>query len=250
MPDLEARSLRRSLEPSPSGGDPVYLFTGCVMDAWLRDTHRAAQRVIEAAGGSVKLPHPGADCCGALHLHAGRIEEARSLAARVTAAFPGTEPVLVDSAGCGAVMKDYDRLLDSDAAADFAARVVDVHEWLTRRDIAGLVQTGEPVVVQDPCHLRHVQGAHHAVREVLGRAFVVAETDDEGQCCGAGGVYRTFQPDLAGAIRDRKIAALERAGGADPLVASANPGCMLHLRDAGVRVRHPVEILSSAIQEV
>ena len=54
----------------PSGGD-VWLFTGCVMDAWMRDVHAATQRVIEATGATVAIPGAGAACCGALHIHAG-----------------------------------------------------------------------------------------------------------------------------------------------------------------------------------
>ena len=63
------------------------------------------------------------------------------------------------------------------------------------------------MVVQDPCHLRHVQRADGAVRAVLAAAYVVVETDDDGLCCGAGGAYAALQPDLATSIRDRKVEA-------------------------------------------
>ena len=52
-------------------GTDVWLFTGCVMDAWMRDVHADVQRVVEAVGAGVALPDPGAACCGALDLHAG-----------------------------------------------------------------------------------------------------------------------------------------------------------------------------------
>jgi glycolate oxidase iron-sulfur subunit len=99
--------------------------------------------------------------------------------------------------------------------------------------------------VQDPCHLRHVQKAHDHVRTVL-RPFVeVVELDDEGLCCGAGGAYAAQHPELAGAIRDRKVAAILRSGAA--VVASANPGCAMHLAAAGLVVRHPFELIDEAI---
>ena len=79
-----------------------------------------------------------------------------------------------------------------------------------------------PVTVQDPCHLRHVQRAHLPVRTVLAAVADVVELDDEGLCCGAGGAYSALQPELAGEIRERKLAAIERAG--PQVVASANPG--------------------------
>lgn len=247
VPRLRARSLVQRLRASAGSGEPVVLFPGCVMDAWMRDTHRAAVRVVEHAGGAVRLPRRGADCCGALHMHAGRTGEARRLAARVVASMPGDAPVLVDSAGCAAAMKDYGRLLGTPSAASFASRVRDIHEWLSGREIVGVRATGRRVVVQDPCHLRHVQRADAAVREVLAPAYTLAETDDGGLCCGAGGAYAVLQPGLAGRIRDRKVEALERAGGRGAVVASANPGCVMHLRAAGVDARHPLDLLAEAL---
>lgn len=248
VPPLEARALARPLRPSPRPGEPVVLFPGCVMDAWLRDVHRATVRVLESAGAAVSLPQSGPACCGALHLHAGRRGEARALARRLIASLPGEAPVLVNSAGCGAVMKDYGRLVGTPEAAAFAARVLDVHEWLAGRTISGVHATGVRVVVQDPCHLRHVQRVHGAVRAVLGRAYQLVETGDDGLCCGAGGLYSLTHTTLARRIRERKVEALRRAGGPDPLVASANPGCLLHLAGAGVRVRHPMELLAAALE--
>jgi glycolate oxidase iron-sulfur subunit len=228
-----------------SGGD-VWLFTGCVMDAWQRDVHRSVQRVVEATGTTVALPGATAACCGALHTHAGLTGDARRLAARAMAAMPGEAPILVDSAGCGAQLKDYGHLVGTAEAERFAARVVDVHEWLAAHldRLPELRRTRLRVAVQDPCHLRHVQKAHHHVRTVLSTVADVVELDDEGLCCGAGGAYSALHPDTAAAIRDRKLAAVERSG-AD-LVVSANPGCALHLAAAGVTVRHPVELVAEA----
>jgi glycolate oxidase iron-sulfur subunit len=235
----------------PSGSD-VWLFTGCVMDAWQRHVHQAAKSVIEATGAGVALPEPGGDCCGALHVHAGLGRQARGLAERVMRSMPGDAPILVDSAGCGAALKDYGHLVGTAAAAQFSARVFDVHEWLaTRMDRlpgtgvgAGLVPHG-PVVVQDPCHLRQVQRCHLAVRTVLAPYVELIELDDEGLCCGAGGAYSALHPELAEPIRDRKLAAIARTG--CTVVASANPGCSMWLAAAGVDVRHPMEIVAEAI---
>src|SRR5205085_835738 len=148
--------------------------------------------VLASAGAGVALPGPAAVCCGALHGHAGLVEDARRLARRVIGAFPGDAPVLVDSAGCGAALKGYGRLLDTPGAAEFSRRVMDVHEWLAERVDALPVAAprfSQPVAVQDPCHLRHVQKAHQHVRTVLGRYADLVEIDDEGLCCGAGGAY-------------------------------------------------------------
>jgi len=235
--------------PLVADTDPdVYLFTGCVMDAWQRDVHRTALRVMRATGARVGLPGRGADCCGALHVHAGRHDDAVRLARRVVDAFPGDAPIVVDSAGCGAALADYGRLLGTDAGRAFATRVVDVATWLAARPLPDLTPGTTTVVVQDPCHLRHVQRAHAPVAALLRRAYDVRLTDDDGLCCGAGGAYSAFEPALSEAVRARKVDALRAAArGDDFVVASANPGCAMHLAAAGVRVRHPVELLEACL---
>jgi len=246
---------RLGLSPLPvsqqrlkGSGHDVWLHTGCVMDAWLRSTHTSVQKVLEAMGLGVAIPGPEGACCGALTLHAGLAASARRSAEATLRAFPGDAPVLVDSAGCGAAMKEYGELLGTSEAEEFSARVHDIHEWLAERvdDLPPLRRgLGEPVAVQDPCHLRHVQGVHLAVREVLGRYADLVELDDEGLCCGAGGAYSVVHPEEAAAIRDRKLASIARSGAST--VASANPGCLMHLRAAGLDVRHPMDIVASSI---
>jgi glycolate oxidase iron-sulfur subunit len=250
LPHLSARSLARRLE-LPTGGTPdAWLFTGCVMDAWLRDTHRSAARVMRATGARVAQPAAyGGACCGALHLHAGREADARALAERVMQSMPGVAPVVVDSAGCGAAMKEYGELLGSPDAHAFSERVKDFSEWLERQPAPRLRPSGMSVVVQDPCHLRHVQKAHGAVRDVLAPAYDLLETADDGLCCGAGGAYVVTQPELSRRILDRKVDALRAAGGANPIVASANPGCMVQLRSAGIDARHPADLIAEALDE-
>jgi len=247
LPRLRARSLRR-LPVAPADAADAYLFTGCVMDAWQRDVHRAAIDVMHAAGTRVAAPGRGGDCCGALHEHAGRVHDAHRLAARVVASMPGDRPVVVDSAGCGAAMKDYGRWLGTDEARAFSSRVRDFSEWVVEVGAPAVSRTGRRVVVQDPCHLRHVQRCADAVRVVLGHAYDVVDTDDDGLCCGAGGTYSLAQPELARSIRDRKVAAIRTAAGDEPaVVASANPGCAMHLAAGGLEVAHPAELLRDAL---
>ena len=95
-----------------------------------------------------------------------------------------------------------------------------------------------------------LQRTHLAVRTVLAPVANLVELDDDGLCCGAGGAYAALEPELAGQIRDRKVAALDRArlGTAEnACVASANPGCAMHLAAAGLTVRHPIDLLAEAL---
>jgi glycolate oxidase iron-sulfur subunit len=252
LPKLSVRSLRTPLVADTAPVE-AYLFPGCVMDAWQRDVHRAALAVMRASGARVGLPKRGGDCCGALHTHAGRVGRARKLAKRVMASMPGDAPVVVDSAGCGAAMKDYGRLVGTPAARAFAARVVDFSEWVAAHGPPDLHDTGTSVVVQDPCHLRHVQQVHGAVRAVLAPAYRLEETADDGLCCGAGGAYSVREAELSGQIRARKVEALRAAhrDADSPLVVvSGNPGCAMHLQAAGLTVRHPAELLADALSDV
>lgn len=254
---LASLPIRRGPPVRSSPGAPdAWLFTGCVMDAWMRSTHRSTAEVLAALGVQVAVPGAGAGCCGALHTHAGLHGDAQRLAERVMAAMPGEAPVLVNSAGCGAALKEYGRLLGTPEAARFAARAFDVHEWIAPHldRLPALRRRTEPVIVQDPCHLRHVQRAHLPVRTVLGRIADLVELDDDGLCCGAGGAYSALEPELAGRIRDRKLEAIDRATertGART-VASANPGCSMHLEAAlaarGLRVAHPIDLLAEALR--
>jgi glycolate oxidase iron-sulfur subunit len=229
-------------------GDDVWLFTGCVMDAWQRHIHRAAIALLGVCGAGVALPGPGAACCGALHIHAGLRSDAARLARRVMRAFPGSAPILVDSAGCGAALQDYGHLLGTREAERFSARVMDIHGWLAEHaERLPPPDPGAPrlrIAVQDPCHLRHVQHREAAVRIVLAPYGEILELDDDGRCCGAGGAYSALQPELAGRIRTQKLGVI--AATTPDVVASANPGCALWLAGAGVPVRHPLEIVADA----
>lgn len=228
----------------------VWIFTGCVMDAWYRPVHRALADVLDALGTSYAVTSSG-HCCGALHSHAGWRTEAVRRAEHTMTLFPGSAPILVDSAGCGAALKEYGHLLGTDSAAEFATRVRDVHEWLAPRIDELMVtprDTRPRVIVQDPCHLRHVQRAHQFVRSCLAPFADLVELDDDGVCCGAGGAYSIVEPEMARRVRDRKIDSIRRADPDRRLpVASANPGCAQHLASAGCQVVHPLEIIARAL---
>lgn len=240
-----------SVDPLQASGSDVYLFTGCVMDAWQRDVHAAGKLVLEVAGFGVTPTNELAPCCGALQAHAGLAGETRKLAKTMMQNLNGDKPILVDSAGCGAAMKDYGHLLGTDEARIFSERVYDIQEWLALHmdSLPIAPPLAKRVAVQDPCHLRHVQRVHEATRTVL-RPYVeeLVELDDDGLCCGAGGAYSVLQPKLATQIRDRKVEAIARVQ--PDLVASANPGCSLHLANAGVPTIHPMQIIWGQISMV
>ena len=175
------------------------------------------------------------------------------------AAFPGDAPILVDAAGCGAMLRDYGHLLGTEEARAFSARVLDVHEWLAdhvdalRAAAAPLRRASAPPPGPSarwwPCRTRATSATCSEPTWRCGRSCPRSPRSSSSTTrgCAAGPAAPTpsVQPELAGAIRGRKVAAIERSGA--PVVASANPGCALHLAAAGVTVVHPCTIVARAL---
>ena len=241
----------RSAFPLPrSTLTPAVLFRGCVMDGLFSHVHDATVRTL-AVNSIVVGEAPGQGCCGALHAHAGLIEHARVLARANVVAFAGSSvPVVVNSAGCGAMLKDYGHLLPEDSgAAVFAARVRDVTEVLVEHGPAAGAALGLRVAYDPPCHLLHAQGVAEPPRRVLAGIpdVVLIETPGAARCCGSAGLYSLVQPELSRVVLAAKIEELRAA--APDVVATGNPGCQLQLgaglAAAGIaaEARHPVELL-------
>jgi len=226
------------------------LFRGCVMNGLFSHVHDATVRTL-AANGVTTGEVAGQRCCGALHAHAGLVAEARALARANVAAFAGNDaPVVVNSAGCGAILKDYGHLLPEDpAAAAFAARVRDVTEVLAERGPAVGAPLGLRIAYDPPCHLLHAQGVAEAPRRVLAGIPDAApiETPGAARCCGSAGLYGLVQPEMSLAVLAAKLEELRAA--APDVVATGNPGCQMQLgaglAAAGIaaEARHPVELL-------
>ncbi len=245
-----AGARRASSLPSPDRPTAL-LFRGCVMDTLFAHVHAATRRVLEANGFTV-LEAPGQVCCGALHAHAGDRAGAEALARiNLLALARGADYIVVNSAGCGAHLRDYGHLLDDEAARQFAGRVRDVSQLLAQ---AG-PRRGGPVplrVAYDaPCHLQHAQGVHQEVLALFdaipGLELQLLPGYD--QCCGSAGIYSLLQPAMSRAVLEAKIRAIAAASPRPDLVATGNPGCLMQigagLRAAGLNIPvvHPVELL-------
>jgi glycolate oxidase iron-sulfur subunit len=237
---------------SAASAPSVALFTGCVMDTLFPHVHAAARRTLEANGYRI-VEVPRQECCGALHEHAGDHRGARTLARRNVAALLGrADFIAVDSAGCGALLKDYAHFLEGAEAADVAARVRDVTELLAAAGPRTGGRLEMDVAYDAPCHLQHAQGVHAAPLAVLGaiEGLRLKELPGSDRCCGSAGIYSLLEPALSREVLDAKLASL--AAAAPAVVATGNPGCLMQigagLLAAGIpaRVAHPVELLDEA----
>ncbi|MFQ5668227.1 MAG: (Fe-S)-binding protein, partial [Candidatus Binatia bacterium] len=198
-------------------------------------------------------------CCGALYLHAGACRQALECARHNIDTFPpDLDVIIVNAAGCGAMLKQYGELLADDPAyaeqaRAFSARVRDVTEFLE-----GLPSLSPPgavctrVAYHDACHLAHGQGVREAPRRLLQRipGLELVELAESDMCCGSAGSYNVTEPDMARRLGARKVANIQATGA--PCVAAANPGCAMQIqasmRRAGLTatVVHPVELLDQA----
>jgi glycolate oxidase iron-sulfur subunit len=249
-----ARKARRAPSPAlprPAALSSVLLFRGCVMDGLFSHVHDATIRTLEVNGYAVREV-PEQVCCGALHEHAGLEHEAHRLARLNVAAFgDGDEPIVVNSAGCGAMLKEYGYLLDA-SATRFAARVKDVTELLAARGPRPGAPIDATVAYDPPCHLLHAQRIAEPPERVL-RAIPVLrliKTPDAAQCCGSAGLFTLVEPAMSRAVLAPKLATLAEAR--PQVVATGNPGCLMQLgaglAAAGIRAaaRHPVELLDES----
>jgi glycolate oxidase iron-sulfur subunit len=243
---------------TPARGAPlarVGLLAGCVQRAVFPDVNAATARVLAADGFEVVVPEQG--CCGALSVHAGRLEEGKAFARRLIEAFADVDLVAVNSSGCGSHLKELGWLLGDEQGARLAEKVRDVGELLAETPPrAPRHPLPLRVALQDPCHVRHAQALPLAFRIPLAGipALEIVEPAEQDLCCGSAGIYNVVQAEAARELGDRKAAHVLATGA--HVYASANPGCLVQvahaLRRAGqpLPALHPIELVDASIRGV
>lgn len=297
--DAALRIAPPSQRPFPAGRFPervpalgkrravVGMLTGCVQSVFFPRVNAATARVLAAEGCDVVIPRDQG-CCGALSLHSGRAEEAAGFARRIIETFEAAEvdAIIVNSAGCGSAMKEYERLfahlagegrdgsspVAGDSPSPALAGQVEAASWVARaealsarvKDLSeflaelGPVATRHPLPVKaayhDACHLGHAQRITAQPRSLLRGipALELAELPDAGTCCGSAGVYNLLQPEAARELGARKADAVLATGAS--MVISANPGCTLQMsaelasRGISLETAHTAEVLDASIR--
>ena len=195
------RGKAKSVRAQGAEKKKVALFSGCIMPLAFGPVNRATVNVLSKNGCRVDIPD-GQNCCGALNVHSGERDSARQMARKNIDSFADAETVVVNAAGCGAMLKEYEELLAEDPgysgkAKTFVAKVKDVHEFLAELPLVP-PKSGfnRKVTYQDSCHLVHAQRIREAPRtsanlDPRGGALRNAEL---GQVLRGGGGLQHSQP--------------------------------------------------------
>jgi glycolate oxidase iron-sulfur subunit len=233
----------------------IALIVGCAQGVLTPETHAATQRLLVRTGWDV-VPISG--CCGSLVHHLGRRDEAHAFAARLIGTLQEASTagefsaVVVNASGCGTQLKDYGFMLRTDpqlatAAARFSALSRDITEVLAQSPLPVQSLGRRPIVAyHSACSMQHGQQLDAVPRRLLREAgFEVREIAEGHLCCGSAGSYNILQPQIATALRERKLANIA-ATGAD-VIATGNVGCIVQLQAGGsLPVVHTVELLDWA----
>jgi glycolate oxidase iron-sulfur subunit len=239
----------------------MLMLEGCVQPAMAPNINHATQRVLDALGIETVVTAK-AGCCGAIRHHLTAPEAALDDVRRnIDAWWPyvqkgGVEAIVMNASGCGAMVKEYAYLLRDDPAyATKAARIVsltkDIAEILApMKDLLiGKLSPISPrhVAYHPPCTLQHGQQIRGLVEDVLTAAGVDVRLPAESHlCCGSAGTYSVLQPELAKALRDRKVGHLQATEA--KAIVSANIGCITHLQSGTpLPVMHWIELVAGAL---
>ncbi|MSQ94614.1 MAG: 4Fe-4S dicluster domain-containing protein [Gemmataceae bacterium] len=235
----------------------VALFTGCAADAFFPETNLATALVLQKNGCDVWIPRKQG-CCGALHYHAALDQPAKDFArANCETFFPDggeIDAIIVNAAGCGAMLKDYGHLFhgapEEEVAAKFAHKVKDISEFLME---IGPIKPTHPLKLKaayhDACHLCHGQQIRKQPRQLLEMIpeLQLVPLNESEICCGAAGSYNLTQPEMAERLGERKAKNVLDTG-ADA-VLSGNVGCLIQLgrylreKKPELLIAHPIDAL-------
>ena len=234
----------------------VALLSGCAQPVIEPSINAAAIRLLTRLGCEVVVAK-GAGCCGALNHHLGQAAQFRHAAKRNIAAWLGAreagglDAILITTSGCGTVIKDYGYLFREDPEWADKAKAVsemtqDISTFLAGFDLAPVRRTGQPIAYHAACSLQHGQRVLGAPKALLTAAgFAVRDIPEGHLCCGSAGTYNLMQPEIAGALRTRKLANIALTSA--KAVVAGNVGCITQMRaGGGLPVLHLVELIDWA----
>ncbi len=260
LPPAADRTLRLFPAQGPRRGR-VAILSGCAQQVLDPGINAATIRVLNRHGVEVVVP-AGEGCCGALVHHMGREGESHRQAARNIEAWTreiegeGLDAIIVTTSGCGTTVKDYGFMFREDAAMKAKAERVsalakDVSEYLATLPLEARREPAFAVTYHSACSMQHGQKITDGPKKLLrSLGFAVKDVPEGHICCGSAGVYNIMQPEIAGALRERKVGNIEKTR--PEVIAAGNIGCMTQIakgfadRGRAVPIVHTVELVDWA----
>ena len=259
LPKLDKRLKTKSTYPTNSAMTQtkgnVALFTGCVSKQLDPKTIQASIKLLNLLGYSVFVPEQQT-CCGALHLHDGKMEQAKELANKNITAFnqlKNTTTIVSLINGCTSQLREYSQLHTKD---EFIPEVKDIVEFLSEvewSDTLTFKPLNKKVALQVPCSLQNSLRAENKLIHLINNIPNISIETTYNKCCGAAGSYFLRQPILSDQLKKQAITQLTSSS--PEYIISSNLGCALQLKSSlsdepsNPRVIHPVELLAQQITQ-
>lgn len=255
MPSASTLAQPQVLSSASPPRRRVALLTGCAQQVLAPQINEATVRLLTRHGCEVVISD-GVGCCGALNHHLGqdgrRFARANILAWSRELERAGLEAIVINASGCGTTVKDYGFMFRDDPDLAEKAQVIsslarDITEFMSEIGLAPqLTATGQRVAYHSACSLQHGQQVKSQPKQLLKQAgFIVVDPPEGHLCCGSAGTYNLLQPDIAGKLRDRKVANIESTS--PEIIAAGNIGCITQISaGTSLPVVHTVELLDWA----
>jgi iron-sulfur cluster protein len=239
------------------GAEPLTIFASCMVDRMLPAAAVALRQIADTAGYEVGFPK-GQWCCGLIAANAGDFSGGAELHDNLAQSLRDSKGLIVTpSASCfGAFTIDAP---DWGASAEAALRsrfrdstrfALDL--LVQRPELIAETGTGLKVAYHDSCQTLRQLRLKAEPRQLLGLAgYEVVDIPDIANCCGFGGTFSLDWPRVAARLAEWKLDAIAKTG--CTVVASDNPGCLIHIATAArrrgieLRVAHVLELVAERL---
>jgi iron-sulfur cluster protein len=253
-PELARVPYRDRKARSTAGDQPLTIFASCMVDRMLPEAAVALRQIADTAGYRVEFPK-GQWCCGLIAANAGDFGGGAGLHGQLAKSLGDSKgPIVTPSASCfGAFTIDApdwgapaiepirSRFMDS---TRFALELLAKRPELVRTDGMSL-----KIAYHDSCQSLRQLGLKTEPRRLLALAgYEVVDIPDIANCCGFGGTFSLEWPRVAERLAKWKLDAIAKTG--CTVVASDNPGCLIHIAAAArrrrieLRVAHVLELVA------
>jgi L-lactate dehydrogenase complex protein LldF len=258
-PRLARVPYRDRVKASEVDGEPLTIFASCMVDRVQPMAAVALERIATAAGFNVGFPK-GQWCCGLIAANAGDFKGGASLHEALAQSLANSKGLIVTpSASCfGAFTIDAPDW-GVDVSSDLRSRMRDSTRFVLELLInSPELVDAEPmslkVAYHDSCQSLRQLGLKSEPRRLLELAgYEVVDIPDIANCCGFGGTFSLEWPRVAGRLAQWKLDAIAKTG--CTVVASDNPGCLMHIEAAArgrrmdLRVAHVLELVAERLPD-